>query len=327
MTITGLKSLLKAKFSHLSKDTAANYIANVSNLATAAGFSKDSSSHVLVSELLQQQHIKRYLEHMHQHNSAATIQQYSGRLRKVLSFEQVQAQLAQGVAQQLISLLSGQQPASEGGAPAEPAAAQPAPAEPPAAAPAEPAAAAGKGRRKRRSAADAVMEDAPVVKDAVVKESHPVQVPADAAADSDDDGRGSLNAAAAAAVTVGRRQRHRLQLQLPCTQPEAAAPKGAALPPPSPAEAAAQAEAEAAAAAAARAASATAVMMAEESLPDVFAPLQPSADQKRQFYRLMPALAELWPGDIRLDKFWCDEDVSNTAGVRTCLKIYMQPYV
>jgi hypothetical protein len=53
-----------------------------------------------------------------------------------------------------------------------------------------------------------------------------------------------------------------------------------------------------------------AVMQAEGDLPELFAPLQPSPEQKRCFYSLMNQLEKLRPGDIRLDKFWCDEEVS-----------------
>jgi hypothetical protein len=299
ITVSGLMDVLKQEY---MAATASNYINIIKGLAAAAGFSQASSSQVLVSELLQQQHVQRYVQHMHKHYAATTMQLYVGRLRKMLSIKQVQAQLAQGMVQQLASLLSGKQPAAEAGAPEEPAeVAEPALAKP----------AVGKGRRKRRSA-DTVMEDPPGIKEVAAEVSHPVRMPADDAADSDD---GDAAAAAATDAPVGRRQPRRLQPQLQIMQPEVA-PKGAPLPlpppPPSPAEGAVRAEAEAAAAAAARADSATAVMMAEDSLPDLFAPLQPSRDQKRRFYSLMHLLAELRPGDIRLDKFWCDEDVSVT---------------
>jgi hypothetical protein len=56
-------------------------------------------------------------------------------------------------------------------------------------------------------------------------------------------------------------------------------------------------------------------MRAEELLPEVFAPLQPSREQKRRFYSLMNDLVLLKPGDIRLAKFFCDQDVRSICCV------------
>lgn len=111
MTVDGLRSLLTQE---IGARPAGDYRSVVYALSDAAGFSRSGSSRTLVSDLLQQQHIQQYLQHLRQHRAAGTFSMSVQRLRKILSFPAVQQQLAEGVHQQLLQLISGQTHAHSG---------------------------------------------------------------------------------------------------------------------------------------------------------------------------------------------------------------------
>lgn len=256
------------------------------------------------------QHVTHYMQHLQQHRAPSTVNQYTYRLRKVLSMPQVQQQLAQGAAQQLLGVITQRQQAAGAAA----------------GTPAQPTASAGPGRGRRRSSAAAKPSQEPQAHPAPHHQGdqHMDDAPAHHMHDAPDQ---HMHDAADTAEHGGLGNRL-VSADVAATKHSPAQPKALAsaadgqrlLDPAGTTAAAAEAEAAAAAAAAAAAhnASATAVMRAEESLPDHFAPLQPSRDQKRRFYSLMNQLARLTPGDIRLDKFWCDKDVSALCGLGQC---------
>jgi hypothetical protein len=308
MTVAGLKAVVIAAH---PDQVCSNFCRCIDSLMGCAGHSRGMDDLIKAADLLQLQHVKQYLQSYCTGRSAHQCKTSARRLAAVLSVEPVQQQLQPGVLQQLCQeLAAASAPVTLWGAAATQDAALA-------------VHVAADTDRGPAVGPDAEVEPAAAMEVDAPSSPRAQQDAAEQAAAAGSDlpaparkGPRLPRTKAIVAAAVARREAAAAQLAAgeeaaaAARQAEEAAAAAVAAE-----DQAAEAEAAAAAAAAARAASATAIMQAEVDLPELFAPLQPSREQKRRFYSLMNLLQLLRPGDIRLDKFWCDEEVCVLVGL------------